>query len=541
MIGDSSHSAESRVPFYGKLFSLIAFVVILNLPAPADLSASAQRLAAVTALMAILWMTQAIPIAATSLIPLVAFPIFGIQAPKTVSQAYINENIFLYMGGFIIALGIEKWGVHRRIALNTIRVIGSSPRRVVLGFLFATGFLSMWISNTASTLLMLPIGMAIIGSISELAMFESQEDASKAIRHFSVALLLGIAYSASIGGVTTLIGTPTNIAFQSIWTSQFPDGPQLSAGEWMIMVVPFGITFLLLTWMVLCWGMPRLASSKESSKAIINEHVRKLGKPTRPEVLMLMVFAITAVLWITRKPLTFGEDFVLLPGWETLPIHFLTKWGISVDSASGWVHDSTVAMGMALLMFAIPAQKSEQGETEYLMDWETAERLPWGVLLLIGGGFAIAGAFRSTELSDWVGQVFSQVIAGWPPWALIFAACLMLTFLTEFTSNIATVNTVLPILAATAVSLGIDPRLIMIPAAISASCAFTMPIATPPNAIVFASGKIKMSDMLKYGIILNLIGVVLLTAFMWFYFVPQMGIEFGTVPEWIHQHNPESK
>ncbi|MCA9004894.1 MAG: anion permease [Planctomycetaceae bacterium] len=541
MIGDSSHSVESRIPFYGKLFSLIAFVIILNLPAPADLSSSAQRLAAVTALMAILWMTQAIPIAATSLIPLVAFPIFGIQNPKAVSQAYINENIFLYMGGFIIALGIEKWGVHRRIALNTIRVIGSSPRRVVLGFLFATGFLSMWISNTASTLLMLPIGMAIIGSISELAMFESQEDSAKAIRHFSVALLLGIAYSASIGGVTTLIGTPTNIAFQAIWTSQFPDGPQMSAGEWMVMVVPFGITFLLLTWMVLCWGMPRLANSKESSRAIINEHVRKLGEPTRPEILMLLVFAITALLWITRKPLTFGEDFVLLPGWESLPIYFLTKWGIAADSASAWVHDSTVAMGMALLMFAIPAQKSEQGETEYLMDWETAERLPWGVLLLIGGGFAIAGAFRSTELSDWIGQVFSQFITGWSPWALIFAACLMLTFLTEFTSNIATVNTVLPILAATAVSLGIDPRLIMIPAAISASCAFTMPIATPPNAIVFASGKIKMSDMLKYGIILNLIGVFLLTAFMWFYFVPQLGIDLKTVPEWVHQHTPESE
>ncbi|WP_339682726.1 SLC13 family permease [Gimesia maris] len=541
MIGDSSHSGESRIPFYGKLFSVIAFVVILNLPTPADMTPSAQRLAAVTALMAILWMTQAIPIAATSLIPLVAFPIFGIQNPKTVSGSYINENIFLYMGGFIIALGIEKWGVHRRIALNTIRVIGSSPRRVVLGFLFATAFLSMWISNTASTLLMLPIGMAIIGSISELAMFESQEDSSKAIQHFSVALLLGIAYSASIGGVTTLIGTPTNIAFQSIWTSQFPDGPQLSAGEWMIMVIPFGITFLMLTWIVLCWNMPKLASSKESSKAIINEHVRQLGKPTRPEILMLMVFVITAILWITRKPLTFGEETVLLPGWETLPIHFLTKWGISVNSASGWVHDSTVAMGMALLMFAIPAQKSEQGETQYLMDWETAERLPWGVLLLIGGGFAIASAFSSTDLSGWVGEVFSERIAGWPAWALIFAACLMLTFLTEFTSNIATVNTVLPIMAATAVSLDIDPRLIMIPAAISASCAFTMPIATPPNAIVFASGKIRMSDMLKYGIILNLIGVFLLTAFMWFYFVPQLGIEFGTVPEWVHQHTPESK
>lgn len=537
MIGDSSHPAESRIPFYGKLFSVIVFLMILNLPTPPDLTASAQRLAAVTALMAVLWMTQALPIAVTSLIPLALFPIFGIQDPKTVSQAYINQNIFLYMGGFMIALGIEKWGVHRRIALHTIKVIGSSPRRVVLGFLFATAFLSMWISNTASTLLMLPIGMAIIGSITELTLIESPEESPEAIRHFSVALLLGIAYSASIGGVTTLIGTPTNIAFQQIWLSQFPQGPQLSAGEWMVMVVPFGVTFLLITWVVLCWKMPQLSNSRESSQAIINDHIKKLGRPSRPEILMLIIFVTTAILWVTRKPLKFG-DIQFLAGWEQLPIHFLTQWGISVENASGWVHDSTVAMGMAILMFAIPAQKSVKGATEYLMDWETAERLPWGVLLLIGGGFAIAGAFRSTELSDWVGHIFSQTVAGWPAWALIITACLMLTFLTEFTSNIATVNTVLPILAATAVSLGIDPRLIMIPAAISASCAFTMPIATPPNAIVFASGKIMMSDMLKYGIILNLIGVFLLTAFMLCYFIPQMGIELGKVPDWIYQSNP---
>ncbi|QDV16394.1 Sodium-dependent dicarboxylate transporter SdcS [Gimesia panareensis] len=533
MIGDSSHPSESRIPFYGKLFSLIAFVVILNLPTPEDMSASAQRLAAVTVLMAILWMTQALPIAATSLIPLFAFPLFGIQNPAEVSQSYINQNIFLYMGGFIIALGIEKWGVHRRIALHTINVVGSSPRRVVLGFLFATGFLSMWISNTASTLLMLPIGMAIIGSMTELSLFDSDVDSAKAIRHFSVALLLGIAYSASIGGVTTLIGTPTNIAFQQIWLSQFPQGPQLSAGEWMIMVVPFGVTFILITWLVLCWKMPHLSSSKGSSRNIIHEQIQKLGQPTRAEVLMLIVFATTAILWVTRKPLIFGE-WKLLGGWEQLPIHFLIKWGIPAEKASSWVHDSTVAMGMAILMFAIPACKSEDGKTEYLMDWDTAERLPWGVLLLIGGGFAIAGAFKTTALSNWVGHEFSQLIAGWPAWALVLAACLMLTFLTEFTSNIATVNTVLPILAAAAISLEIDPRLIMIPAAISASCAFTMPIATPPNAIVFASGKIKMSDMLTYGIILNLIGVVLLTAFMFFYFMPQMGIHPGTVPDWLH-------
>lgn len=534
MINDSSHSTESRIPLYGKIFSIIIFLIILNLPTPEGMTAGAQRLAAVTALMAVLWVAQSLPIAVTSLIPLFAFPLFGIQDPQTVSRAYINSNIFLYMGGFIIALGIEKWGVHQRIALHIIRVIGSSPRRVILGFIFATAFLSMWISNTASTLLMLPIGMAIIASITDLTNRESTEDSSQAIHHFSVALLLGIAYSASIGGVTTLIGTPTNISFQQIWLIQFPDAPQLSAGEWMIMVVPFGITFLFLTWLVLCWNIPRLSNSHESSKKIIIDHIRQLGQPKRAEILMLIVFAMTAVLWVTRKPLNFGSE-LQFPGWEQLPIHFIKQWGIVVKNPSQWVNDSTVAIGMVILMFAIPARINEQGKTEYLMDWETAERLPWGVLLLIGGGFAIAGAFQTTELSNWVGQVFSTVVTGWPAWALIVTACLTLTFLTEFTSNIATVNTILPILAATAVSLNIDPRLIMIPAAISASCAFTMPIATPPNAIVFASGQIKISDMLKHGIILNLIGVVVLTAFMYFYFIPQMGIEIGKVPEWIHQ------
>lgn len=537
MTVDSAHSTENRIPLYGKIFSVAFFLLILNLPTPEGMTAGAQRLAAVTTLMAILWMTQALPIAVTSLIPLFAFPLFGIQDPKTVSHSYINSNIFLYMGGFIIALGIEKWGVHQRIALHIIRVIGSSPRRVILGFLFATAFLSMWISNTASTLLMLPIGMAIIGSITELSQRESQDDSAEALHHFSVALLLGIAYSASIGGVTTLIGTPTNISFQQIWLIQFPQAPQLSAGEWMIMVVPFGMTFLILTWIVLCWKIPRLSHSHESSKKVILEHIKQLGRPNQAEIRMMIIFATTAILWVTRKPLGFGGDFQI-PGWEQLPVHFIRQWGIVVKNPSAWVNDSTVAIGMVILMFAIPARKSEQGKTEYLMDWETAERLPWGVLLLIGGGFAIAGAFQTTELSNWVGHIFSSVVTGWPAWALVLTACLMLTFLTEFTSNIATVNTLLPILAATAISLNVDPRLIMIPAAISASCAFTMPIATPPNAIVFASGKIRIADMLKYGIILNLIGVILLTAFMFFYFIPKMGIEIGTVPEWIHEHTP---
>ena len=237
---------------------------------------------------------------------------------------------------------------------------------------------------------------------------------------------------------------------------------------------------------------------------------------------MLAVFAATALLWMFRKPLTFGE-ITLLAGWQ--------GWVTQLTGATG-LHDSTVAMGMAMLLFLIPARRDEWGQTEYLMDWKTAERLPWGILLLIGGGFALAGAFSSTGLSEVLGQAFAQSVKNWPAWLLVGAICLLLTFLTELTSNVATVATLVPVLASTAMEIGLDPRLVMIPATIAASCAFMLPIATPPNAIVFGSGRIEMNQMIRYGTALNLLGVVLITAAMFLLIVPQLGISLETIPAW---------
>lgn len=538
-----SEISAGAIGTWGKVLAFGAFVLLLALPTPDGLSAEAQRLGAVTALMALLWLSQAIPIAATSLIPLVAYPLLGIATAKDVSLAYVNENIFLYMGGFIIALGIERWGLHERMALHIVRLLGTSLKRVVLGFMLATAFLSMWISNTASTLLMLPIGLALLTSLKGIQGRDSDDppdgtgtslsdpESDDPIGKLSVVLMLGIAYSASIGGFTTLVGTPTNIAFQQIWKQHFPAGPQLSAGQWMAAVVPLGAVFLLITWGVLVWRLPKIPGADRFNRSFFSHRLRKLGAPRWSELAMLCVFVTTAALWIFRKPLTIGTE-PLLAGWGDVASTYLVRLGMESKSAATAIHDSTVAIGMALLMFVIPAEPDSEGKPQFLMDWKTAERLPWGILLLFGGGFALADAFSTTGLSQWVGDQFAAGIIGWPPWLLVLAICLLLTFMTELTSNVATVSALLPILAGTAVSIGIDPRLIMFPAAISTSCAFMLPIATPPNAIVFGSGRVRMSQMVKYGVFLNLIGAVLITLATFLCLIPQLGISLQELPEW---------
>ncbi len=536
---------------------LAAVILFAPNPDPARLAPAAQRLAAVTVLMATLWLTQAIPIAATSLVPLALFPLLGIQPSAAVSKSYINSSIFLFLGGFIVALGIEKWGLHRRIALHIIRLLGAGPRRMVLGFMLATGFLSMWISNTASTLLMLPIGLALLTSLEEVlregsttpaetsGTADRQSDGTSTgddrvgsvLRTLSVALMLGIAYSASLGGLTTLVGTPTNIAFREIWRKSFVEAPPISAGNWMTTVVPIGGTFLLVVWAVLVARLPALPGAERLGRRFFTERLHALGKPTRPELTMLVIFVTTALLWVFRTPLEFG-GYTLTTGWgpwlsrQPWLLETARSLELSPRAAASIVDDGTVAMSMAVLMFLLPAGRSESGESQRIMDWQTAERLPWGILLLIGGGFALAGGFQSTGLSRWLGDWFAGQFVGWPLWLIVGTACLMMTFLTEFTSNVATISAILPVLIGAAVSLGIDPRLIAFPAAISTSCAFMLPIATPPNAIVFGSGRVRMTDMVRFGILINLIGVVLITLAAFLVLTPQMGISLDEVPSW---------
>lgn len=539
--------AATRSARLSQFAALIAFLVVLFAPVAGDMPDAARRTAAVAAAMAVLWLTQAIPLGATSLIPLVAFPLLGIQAAQDVSQAYINDSVFLYLGGFIIALGIERWGLHRRIALHVVRVVGVGPRRIVLGFALATGFLSMWISNTAAAMLMIPIAIALLRSLDELAPAsggrEPPEKPDAASRKLGVALMLAVAYSASIGGMTTLVGTPTNIAFRQIFVTTFPDAPDVSAGQWMTSFAPLGAVMLLVMWCVLTFDLHPSPAVASLGCSFFSDRLRVLGTPSTAERRMFVIFFATALLWLFRTPLSMSgeaDDPPLIPGWGPAVAQLLVSMGVSADVADGMVTDSTVAILMAVAMFIIPAgtaasaasRSDGDGSPSNLMDWPTANRLPWEVLLLFGGGFALADGFAASGLSQYVGDEFAKAFGGQPAWVLVLATCLLLTFLTEFTSNTATCNIVLPILAPAAVRMGVDPRLMMVAAALSASCAFMLPVATPPNALVFGSGRVTVGDMARRGIALNLIGVVVVTlAVLWSY-APQAGIEARTVPDW---------
>jgi len=535
----TSKNAAPDVARTGRWLGLVLFLGLLVMPTPAGMSDEGRRLLAVVALMSTYWLTSAMPIAATSLIPLVAFPFLGIQTADVVSQEYVNKQVFLFLGGFIIALGIEKWGLHERLALHIVSLLGTSLKRVILGFMLATAFLSMWISNTASTLLMTPIGIALVVSLQKSYAKAVGSELSDHVERdgplgpFAISLMLGIAWSASIGGLTTLVGTVTNVQFQAIWEKQFPDAPELSAGEWLTAFGPVGLVMLFIAWWLLVWRLPT-PDANRVQRSFFKERLKALGRPARAEWAMLVVFLLTAFLWTFRKPLSLGDESGFqIPGWQTA-VHFvlIEDLGATAEFAKKSVHDSTVAVMMALIMFVIPVRKTSEGKTEFLMDWETAQRLPWAILLLVGGGLAIAGAFRQTGLAEWVGSTFAASASGWPVWLLVLTICFLMTFLTEFATNMVLVTVMLPVLADAALQLQMDPRLLMLPATVSASCAFMLPIGTPPNAIVFSSGILTMGDMVKRGLLLNLAGVVFMTLATLFYLAPAMGLDAAGVPDW---------
>jgi sodium-dependent dicarboxylate transporter 2/3/5 len=500
---------------------------------PQGMRPEGMRLLAVTVLMAGLWVSQSIPLAATSLMPIFLFPLLSIQDAETVCGSYINDQVFLYLGGFVIALGIERWNLHRRIALNVVRIVGVGPKRIVLGFLIATGGLSMWISNTASTLLMLPIALALLQTLDESGNNNGQQDVDSPQQSSKLAapLLLAIAYSASIGGLTTIIGTPTNNQAVGIYHRDFPDLPELSVAQWMMACLPIGLVYLAVTWYVLTRGLPSTSHADSEMKAELRERLKRLGKPSKAELRILTVFVLTGALWVFRKPITVGSQ-TLLPGWNQLMagwFEFLSVSEViaaSPTSPGSFANDSTVSILMAVVLFFIPSgTRNAQGQSVALMDWPTASRLPWDIMLLFGGGFALAGAFGSTDLAQWLGGFMKQGLENKPMWLIIAVICLLMTFLTEFTSNVATVSTLMPTIGAISVGLGVDPRLLIVPATLATSCAFMLPIATPPNAIVFGSGRIDVRQMARYGIALNLLGVPLLTAATYLFIKPIMGIE----------------
>lgn len=519
---------------------VVAAVVLLAAPVPDGMKPEAHRLIAVTALMAGLWGTQAISLAATSLIPLALFPLLGIMTAEDVAGAYVNDTLFLYVGGMIIALGIERWNLHRRIALNLVALIGVSPRRLVLGFLVATASLSMWISNTACTMLMLPIALAMLKTLDDGSVVTEspghQEDPEGMVSGsgrrsdvLAIPLLLGIAYASSLGGMTTLVGTPTNNAAVGIYRDQFPNAPDLTVASWLLVAGPIGVIYLALTWFILVRRLPGRHESDASLKRELTARLKLLGQPTPAERRMFGVFLVTGVLWICRKPLEV-QGVTILPGWSnwyTGAFDQLSElWGGSPFPGGAWISDSTVALGMAILLFVIPSgNRTADGQQEPLMNWPTANRLPWDMILLFGGGFALADAFRTTDLSGWLGTALQQPLQSQSPWVVVASLCVLMTFLTEFTSNVATVSTLMPTLLSIAEPLGLDPRMVLIPTSLAASCAFMMPIATPPNAIVFGTGRIPMRAMVGYGLILNLAGVPLLTCGAFWIIRPLLGIE----------------
>ena len=481
---------------WGAWLGLAAFAAVLSAGPPAGMTAGGHRTLAVTAFTAGLWFTGAVPLGAASLVPLVAFPLLGVLSPDAAANAYINKLVFLYLGGFLLALGLERWDVHERLALHTLRITGSSPRRVVAGFMLAAAGLSMWISNTAATIMLLPVAVAMLDALKGGAKPDGGND------KLTVALLLGLAYAASLGGIATPIGTPTNVAFLGVWQDEFATAGRFDFASWIVAFGPVSLALLAVTWGLLTWNLKPAPGLAAAGRAYYSRRLAERGPLTTPERRMLLAFGLAAALWVVPAPLR--EAVKNLDGGAAwLESAAAAGFGPLTDP-----DDSTVAVFCALLAFAVPAG---DGKNSRLLNWETAERLPWDILLLFGAGLALAEAFRETGLSEWVGRELGGHLAGLPAWAVVGAVCLTMTFLTECTSNVATCTIVLPVLAAVAVDLDLPPELLMLPAAASASCAFMLPVATPPNAIVFGSGRVTMGAMARTGFVLNLLGAAVVT------------------------------
>jgi sodium-dependent dicarboxylate transporter 2/3/5 len=517
------------------------FVLLLVAPTPAiatpdgvhlPMTPEAHRLVAITFLMAGLWVTQIVPLAATSLLPLVLFPLLGIQTAKEVSRAFISDLQFLFVGGFIIALGLERWNVHRRIALNIVHRVGVQPKQLVLGMMIATAALSMWISNTATTLMMVPIALALLKTIDAAQSGTHGHNGPGLSQALMVPLLLGIAYAASLGGMTTIVGTPTNATALAIYELQMPGKPLMSMAQWMMISVPIGVVYIAIVWLALTWNLKREPASESDLHGELDQRLHALGPIAPAEKRMLGIFCSVAALWVLRRPLEFGE-YTVLPGWSPWFKEWFQFLGrtdnfIGKTPPQDYASDSTIAVALSVLMFLIPSGiRDESGRSVPLMNWETAVKLPWEIILLFGGGLALAGGFADdvSGLASWMGQALQGPLQGQPTWLVIAVICLTMTFLTEVTSNVATISTVLPSLLIISEQLGTDARLILIPATMATSCAFMLPIATAPNAIVFGSGRITAGQMARHGVLLNLIGVPLLTAAAIWYIGPMLGIK----------------
>lgn len=473
----------------GVVLSLAVFFLI-----PADLSYDLRATAAVAVLMAVWWMSEAIPIAVTALLPLALFPILGLAEIRDFSGKYTDPTIFLFMGGFLLAIAMQRWNLHKRIALWVLVAMGSSPRMLILGFMIATGFLSMWVSNTATAVMMLPIGVSVLSLIVKMLHDEkvNAADSSGAKKleareaaddydpmpssNFGIALMLGIAYAASIGSLGTIIGTPPNAMLATYMAEQ---GVQIGFGQWMLLGVPIAAVLLLATWILLTSVLfkPEI-DHIPGGRELMRDELRNLGSMSAGEVRVLGMFVLAALSWVFVP--------VVLP--ET------------------YIADAVIAMAVGIALFIIPGGRSGVK----LLRWENALELPWGVLLLFGGGLALSSQFGESGLSEWIGDQLSG-LGGVHIAILVVVVAAVVLFLTEFTSNTATAATFLPLVGALAIGLGYDQMLLTVPVALSATAAFMMPVATPPNAIAYGSGYVSMGNMVRAGIWLNIISLTVIS------------------------------
>jgi sodium-dependent dicarboxylate transporter 2/3/5 len=478
----------------GLIIGPLLFLIILLLTPFEELSEQGHAVLATTIWIAVWWVTEAIPIAATALLPIVLFPLTGGMNLASTTASFGHKYVFLYLGGFLIAIGIEKWNLHRRIALTIIAFIGSDTRKIILGFMIATAFLSMWISNTATSVMMLPIGLAIIKQLKDNP--DTDEDENLI---FGKALMLGIAYSASIGGIATLIGTPPNLVLAGIIESTY--GYEITFLEWFQFGLPVALLLLIFCWYYLTriaykfkqvdfpGGLKEIQRLK-SNLGIISKEERRVG----------FVFILAALCWISRS-------FILQPLFPG-------------------IDDTIIAILFGITLFIIPSKNNK----EPLLNWKDTLNLPWGIILLFGGGMALAKAFDESGLALWLGNLMTE-FGGFPFFILLLLLITAVNFLTEITSNLATTAMLLPVLAPLALEVGVHPFGLMVGAAVAASCAYMLPVATPPNAVVFGSGYLRIPDMVSKGIVLNLFSILVISIMVYFLLPFLWEIDLTSFPE----------
>ena len=539
-----SSSRQNTIPARSRVGLWLGPLVFLLMLAFVELDPGnplVTRMAAVILWMAIWWMTEAIPLAATALLPIPLFPFLGIMRGRevgagsrvdlgaasiqdgfsardfdvvfpNVASQYMDWIILLFMGGFIIAVAVEKWNLHKRIALNILRVVGGQPHRLVLGFMLATGFLSMWLSNTATALMMMPMGMSLILLYEELnaGLLKQGQVIDRRAENFGLTLLLGIAYSASIGGFATLIGTPPNGVLATQLPQLFPEAPDLTFSTWMIFALPMSGVYMILAWLLLTrLVFPLPSTTPFTGRDFIQNELCKLGPMSVEERRVLAIFVSFALLLMTRKERLFGADVDIF-GWSYYLDNLLRSVGIT--PVGHLIDDGTVSVGMALTLFMIPAGKAIGGK---LLSWDDAKKIPWGILLLFGGGLAIAKGFTTSGLSDYIASQLQVWLGNASPFVIVVSTVGIITGLTEVASNTATISLSLPIMASLSQAIEAHPLLLLIPTTVAASCAFMLPVSTPPNAIVYGSGRIPIMKMVIAGIWLDILSVVLLTGFVY--------------------------